>query len=110
LFNLSKQGNECQIMTSFGSTPAHPLFPTGGVIKGTDGPLYGQLPYGSEPQGENEGTLYRIARTRTNWNISPAIVPSTGSRTQWIDRDPPRTTTPPATQSSRFYRVRGLAP
>jgi hypothetical protein len=46
----------------------------------------------------------------TRWKSSPAIVPSTGSRTQWIDRGPPRTTSPPATQSSRFYRVRLLAP
>jgi hypothetical protein len=91
-------------------TSADPQSPTGSVIKGTDGPLYGQLPYGSEPQGKNEGTLYRSVRTITNWKSIPTVVPSAGSRTQWIDRGPPRTTSSLATQSSRFYRVRLLAP
>jgi hypothetical protein len=65
------------------------------------------LEFSSEP-GRHYAIEYSDDGTR--WKSSPTVVPSTGSRTQWIDRGPPRTTSPPSTQSSRFYRVRLLAP
>ena len=65
------------------------------------------LEFSSEP-GRHYAIEYSDDGTR--WRSSPTVVPSAGSRTQWIDRGPPRTTSPPATQSSRFYRVRLLAP
>lgn len=69
LFKLNKQGNEFQTMISFGATPADPQAPAGGVIEGSDGQLYGQLQYGSGPQGDNEGAIYRISRTGTNFQF-----------------------------------------
>jgi uncharacterized repeat protein (TIGR03803 family) len=69
LFKLNKQGNEFQTMISFGATPADPQSPAGGVIEGSDGQLYGQLQYGSGPQGDNEGAIYRISRTGTNFQF-----------------------------------------
>ena len=69
LFKLNKQGNEFQTMISFGATPADPQAPAGGVIEGSDGQLYGQLQNGSGPQGDNEGAIYRISRTGTNFQF-----------------------------------------
>ena len=69
LFKLNKQGNEFQTMISFGATPADPQAPAGGVIEGSDGQLYGQLQYGSGPQGDNQGAIYRISRTGTNFQF-----------------------------------------
>jgi uncharacterized repeat protein (TIGR03803 family) len=69
LFKLNKQGNEFQTLISFGATPAEPQSPAGGVIEGSDGQLYGQLQYGSGPQGDNQGAIYRISRTGTNFQF-----------------------------------------
>jgi hypothetical protein len=43
------------------------------------------------------------------WKTSPVELTAAGDRTQWIDRGPPRTASPPAASASRFYRVRLLA-
>lgn len=43
------------------------------------------------------------------WKASPVAVPGAGSRTQWIDRGPPRTASLPGASTIRFYRVRALA-
>jgi|GEM_PF-1279956 len=74
------------------------------VMRRSEGSLL--LEFSSEP-----GRQYAVEYSDDGiaWKSSPAVVKSAGSRTQWIDRGPPRTTTPPATQGSRFYRVRLLA-
>lgn len=46
--------------------------------------------------------------TGTAWKTSPVEATAAGTRTQWIDRGPPRTSSPPAATTSRFYRVRLL--
>lgn len=38
------------------------------------------------------------------WQTAVPAVLGTGSRVQWVDRGPPKTQSPPAGQSSRFYR------
>ncbi len=39
------------------------------------------------------------------WKSSPTEVQGVGNRTQWIDRGPPRTASPPASHTVRFYRI-----
>ena len=53
------------------------------------------------------GALYEVHYSADNlqWKVSPTRIRAAGNRTQWIDRGPPRTDTPPADKSSRFYRV-----
>jgi len=41
----------------------------------------------------------------TNWSTSLPPIIGNGSRVQWIDDGPPRTATPPSSQTNRFYRV-----
>jgi hypothetical protein len=41
----------------------------------------------------------------TNWSTSLPLIIGNGARVQWIDDGPPRTATPPASQTNRFYRV-----
>jgi len=46
---------------------------------------------------------------RTNlsavWQTSLPAVVGTGNRVQWVDRGPPRTASPPASETNRFYHV-----
>ncbi len=44
------------------------------------------------------------------WQSSPVPLRAAGTRTQWIDRGPPRTNSPPNQAGQRFYRVRELLP
>jgi hypothetical protein len=41
-----------------------------------------------------------------SWHRSPIVVPATGTRTQWIDRGPPRTSQAPLESGTRLYRLR----
>jgi hypothetical protein len=56
------------------------------------------------------GSLYEVQYSNDNavWKVSPTRIRAAGNRVQWIDRGPPRTDSPPADKSSRFYRVREL--
>ncbi len=58
----------------------------------------------------NAGSLYELQYSDDNshWKVSPTRIRAASNRTQWIDRGPPRTDTPPANKSSRFYRVREI--
>jgi hypothetical protein len=56
------------------------------------------------------GARYEVQYSNDNatWKVSPTRIRAAGNRVQWIDRGPPRTDSPPADKSSRFYRVREL--
>ena len=64
------------------------------------------LEFGSVPE-----RLYAVEYSDDGvaWKTSPVSVRGAGNRTQWIDRGPPRTVSPPGAQPLRFYRVRALA-
>ena len=53
------------------------------------------------------GATYQVqySDNASDWKVSPARIRAAGNRVQWIDRGPPRTDSPPADKSSRFYRV-----
>jgi len=57
------------------------------------------------------GALYQIhySPDGVHWKLSPVRVRAAGNRVQWIDRGPPRTDTPPATEPVRFYRVKAVS-
>lgn len=54
------------------------------------------------------GSAYQIEYAGPDglWKISPVRVRAAGTRLQWLDRGAPWTDSPPAAQTSRFYRVR----
>jgi len=60
------------------------------------------LEFESEP-----GRLYGVhySEDGIHWLVVPGAIRSAGNRTQWIDRGPPRTSSPPSSQASRYYRV-----
>lgn len=57
--------------------------------------------------GSAAGRLYIVQYSEdgADWQSSPVQLRGAGSRTQWIDRGPPRTASPPAADRLRFYRV-----
>ncbi|MCW1886900.1 putative Ig domain-containing protein [Luteolibacter flavescens] len=58
------------------------------------------------------GQSYEVQYTNDGqtWLTSPVAIEATSNRVQWIDRGPPRTASPPKTQSMRLYRVRTVDP
>ena len=77
-----------------------------GFVNGLDGGFY--LNFRTEA-GRTYYVQYRDHATdawRTSFPAVPGLgVPGVGSYQQWIDTGPPRTTSPPAAATTRFYRV-----
>jgi hypothetical protein len=58
------------------------------------------------------GRTYQIEYSADGlgWKQSPVPLTATATRTQWIDRGPPRTDEPPSAVATRWYRIREAAP
>lgn len=58
------------------------------------------------------GRTYQIQYSADGigWKESPVPLTATATRTQWIDRGPPRTDQPPSAVAARWYRVKEAAP
>ena len=44
------------------------------------------------------------------WRLSPTPIRTGANRTQWIDRGPPGTDSPPSASPVRIYRVKDVTP
>jgi hypothetical protein len=58
------------------------------------------------------GRTYQIQYSADGigWKESPVPLTATATRTQWIDRGPPRTDQPPSAVAARWYRLKEAAP
>ena len=58
------------------------------------------------------GRRYEVqfSRDGQSWQASLPSIRAASNRTQWLDRGLPRTDRHPAQDTSRFYRVREVAP
>jgi hypothetical protein len=103
-------------------TPASPLFSVATALA-IDPPLTGGkalaidvvrrteaggilIEFSSEP-----GRFYQIqySTDMVNWNDAIPIVRAAGTRVFWHDLGPPKTSSPPAEDKSRWYRVISVA-
>ncbi len=105
------RGTELDPQVSIGlvtEPQGHPQAPEGGLAVDRfevldDGSVL--VEFTTEP-----GSLYEVHYSHDGalWHLSPVRVRAAGNRVQWIDSGPPRTSTPPAGEKSRFYRVREI--
>ena len=49
--------------------------------------------------------IYSDKLDATNWYVGTLSVTATANVTQWYDDGPPKTMSPPASATARFYRV-----
>jgi hypothetical protein len=78
-------------------------FQVSSILPTTNGTL---VEFPTEPGATYE--IYWAPDPAGRWTPSPLKINAGGTRTQWIDRGPPFTTSPTSGAESRFYKVRKL--
>lgn len=66
VFRINKDGTDYRALHSFGSAPNDGYWPDGGLVRGTDGLLYGTTQGGGRL---DRGTIYRISENGRNYEI-----------------------------------------
>ena len=55
--------------------------------------------------GKTYTVIYSDTLNATNWYVATPSITATANVTQWYDDGPPKTMSPPASATARFYRV-----
>jgi len=66
VFTLNKDGSGFAILHSFGGAPGDGALPSGGLVEGGDGALYGATQSGGS---SNRGTLFRLNKDGTGYRV-----------------------------------------
>jgi uncharacterized repeat protein (TIGR03803 family) len=72
VFKIAKDGSGYRVLYSFGSTPNDGLGPTGRLIEGSDGELYGTTDYGgsfTDQNGYSLGTVFKLNKDGSGYSL-----------------------------------------